>query len=151
MLAGARLGDDALLAHALGEQDLAKAVVDLVRAGVVQFVALEVDLGAAEVLRQPLGEVKRARPAGIVGMKRRELGMEGRIVLGFVVGRLQLQDQRHQRFGHEASAIEAEMAFVVGAGAVAVQMQRRVYHRGHEAFPYSAAGAKAPGSNDFAV
>jgi hypothetical protein len=41
MLAGAGFGDDAGLAHALGEQDLADAVVDLVRAGVVQLFALE--------------------------------------------------------------------------------------------------------------
>ena len=47
VLAGAGLGDDAGLAHAAGEQDLAEAVVDLVRAGVVELVALEVDLGAA--------------------------------------------------------------------------------------------------------
>ena len=44
VLAGAGLGDDARLAHAPGEQDLADAVVDLVRAGVVELVALEVDL-----------------------------------------------------------------------------------------------------------
>ena len=47
VLAGAGLGDDARLAHAAGEQDLAEAIVDLVRAGVVQLVALEVDLCAA--------------------------------------------------------------------------------------------------------
>ena len=47
VLAGAGLGDDAGLAHAAGEQDLAQAVVDLVAAGVVELVALEVDLGAA--------------------------------------------------------------------------------------------------------
>ena len=48
VLAGAGLGDDALLAHALGEQALAEAVVDLVRAGVEQVFALEIDLRAAE-------------------------------------------------------------------------------------------------------
>ena len=41
-------------------------VVDLVRAGVVQLVALEVDLRAAEPLGQPLGEVERARAADVV-------------------------------------------------------------------------------------
>ena len=74
VLAGAGLGDDARLAHARGEQDLAQAVVDLVAAGVVELVALEVDLGAAlaaeaqprEVLGQPLGEIERARAAGVV-------------------------------------------------------------------------------------
>jgi hypothetical protein len=45
--AGAGLGDDALLAHALGQQDLAEHVVDLVRAGVVELLALEIDLRAA--------------------------------------------------------------------------------------------------------
>ncbi len=46
MLAGARLGDDALLAHAQGQQTLADGVVDLVGAGVQQVFALEVDLTA---------------------------------------------------------------------------------------------------------
>ena len=66
VLAGAGLGDDPLLAHAPGEQDLAEHVVDLVRAGVVQLLALEVDLGAAEMLGQALGEIERARPADIM-------------------------------------------------------------------------------------
>jgi hypothetical protein len=48
VLARAGFGDDPRLAHALREQDLADAVVDLVRAGVVQLVALEVDLRAAK-------------------------------------------------------------------------------------------------------
>jgi hypothetical protein len=43
VLAGAGLGDDARLAHALGEQRLAERVVDLVRAGVVEVLALEVE------------------------------------------------------------------------------------------------------------
>ena len=84
VLAGAGLGDDARLAHALGQQDLAEAVVDLVRAGVVQLLALEIDLRAAEMLGQPLGEIERARPAGIVLSRCVELGLEGRVVLGLV-------------------------------------------------------------------
>ena len=64
VLARARFRDNAGLAHALGQQDLAEAVVDLVRAGVVQLVALEVDFRAAETLGQPLGVIERAgRPA----------------------------------------------------------------------------------------
>ncbi len=50
MHAGAGLGDDALLAHAPRQHDLAEHVVHLVRAGVVEVLALEVDLGAAEML-----------------------------------------------------------------------------------------------------
>ena len=77
VLAGAGLGDDPRLAHAAGQQDLAHAVVDLVRAGVVQLVALEVDLGAAEVPGQPLGEPQRAGPADVILQVGVELGLEG--------------------------------------------------------------------------
>ena len=59
MLAGAGLGDDAPLAHALGEQDLADGVVHLVRAGVVQILALEVDARAAHLTREALGQIQR--------------------------------------------------------------------------------------------
>ena len=41
VLAGAGLGDEPRLAHPLGEQRLAEHVVDLVRAGVVEVLALE--------------------------------------------------------------------------------------------------------------
>ena len=78
VLAGAGLGDDAALAHAPREQDLADAVVDLVRAGVVQLVALQVELGAAEMPGQPLGEIQRARPADIMLEVVVELGLEAR-------------------------------------------------------------------------
>ena len=121
MLAGAGLGDDAPLAHLAGEQDLAHAVVDLVRAGVVELVALEIELGAAEMSGQPLGEVERARPAGIMLQVVVELALEGGIAPRRVIGALDLEDQRHQRLGDEAPAEPAEMAAVVGAGAVGVQ------------------------------
>jgi hypothetical protein len=49
VLTGAGFGDDPRLAHAAGEQDLAQHVVDLVRAGVVQLVALHVDLRPAQL------------------------------------------------------------------------------------------------------
>ena len=77
VLAGAGLGDDARLAHAPREQDLAEHVVDLVRAGVIELFALEIDLRAAEMRGQPLGEIERARPADIVGQQIVELGGSG--------------------------------------------------------------------------
>ena len=59
MLARAGFGDDAGAAHAFGQQDLTDAVVDLVRAGVVQLFALEIDFRAAEMRGHALGEIKR--------------------------------------------------------------------------------------------
>ncbi len=116
--AGAGLGDDALLAHALGQQDLADAVVDLVRAGVVQVFALEVDLRAAELLGQALGEVQRAGAANVVTLEIGQLLEEGRIALGLLVLGGQLVNQRHQGFGDELAAEAAEQAAVVGTAAV---------------------------------
>ena len=115
VLARAGLGDDALLAHAAGEQDLAEHVVDLVRAGVVELVALEIDLRAAEPLGQPLGEIERARPADVVLEEVVELGLERRVGLRLLVGLLQREDQRHQRLGDEAAAVDAEAAALVRA------------------------------------
>ena len=63
MLAGAGLGDDARLAHAPGELDLAQAIVDLVAAGVVELVALEVDLAR----RRSVGSAARRDRAGSAG------------------------------------------------------------------------------------
>jgi hypothetical protein len=90
VLAGAGLGDDPVLAHAAREQDLAHDVVDLVGARMVELVALEIDLGPAEVLGQPLGEIERRGPADIVLEERVELLAEGGIGLGRLVGLLQL-------------------------------------------------------------
>ena len=120
VLAGAGLGDDAGLAHAPGQQDLAHAVVRLVAAGVVQLVALEIDLRAAELPGQPLGEPERAGPADIMLQVALQLGLECRIGLRRIVSLLHLQDQRHQRLGDEAAAEVAEAAALVRAVAQAV-------------------------------
>ena len=49
MLAGASFRDDAPLAHAHRQQRLSQAVVDLVRAGMQQVFALEIDLRSAQL------------------------------------------------------------------------------------------------------
>ena len=43
-----------------------------------------------------------------------ELGLEGRVGLGRAIFALQVEDQRHQRFGDIAAAELAEMAALVG-------------------------------------
>jgi hypothetical protein len=92
------------------------AIVDLVRTGVIELVALEVDLGAAEMLGQPLGKIHRRRTARIVRVEMIEFRPEGRIGLRLGPFLFQLQDQRHQRFGNETAAENAEHALLVGSG-----------------------------------
>jgi hypothetical protein len=58
---GSGLRDDAGLAEPVGEQRLSDAVVDLVRAGVVEVLALQVDLRAAQFVGPPLRVINRAR------------------------------------------------------------------------------------------
>ncbi|MCY1178228.1 hypothetical protein D9M73_185680 [compost metagenome] len=88
------------------------------RAGVVQLFALEVDLRAAAVLGQALGEVQRVRAADVVALKISQLFKELGVCLGRFVFAGQVQHQWHQGFGHVAAAERAEQAIGVGAGAV---------------------------------
>src|SRR3546814_3254975 len=88
--------------------DLADAIVDLVRAGVVEFLALEVDFGAvargrafAQRLGQPFGIIERAGAADILFEQIVELGPEGGVGLGGTILALEMEDQRHQRLGEE--------------------------------------------------
>ncbi len=110
VLAGAGFGDDPRLAHALGQQGLADAVVDLVRAGMVEVFALQVDLRTAEQVGPALGMVDRRRPADKVLQFVLVLRAEGRIGLGGGIGRLQFVERAEQGFGNEDTAVGAEMA-----------------------------------------
>ncbi|EGE58214.1 hypothetical protein RHECNPAF_334005 [Rhizobium etli CNPAF512] len=140
VLAGASFRNDARLAHALGEQDLADAVVDLVRAGVVQLLAFEVNLRAAEFGRQPLGEIERAGAADIVRAQMLQFRLKGRIGLRLVPLVLQIEDQRHQCFGNETTAIDAEAAVFVRPGTEGIRFRRFV----HSQLPEAMMGASAP-------
>ncbi len=127
MLAGAGLRDDPRLAHAFGQQDLAHAVIGLVAAGVVQFVALEVHLRPAEVTRQPLGEPQRAGAPDIMRQVFRKLRLERRISFRGQIGLLHFQDERHERLGDEPAAEFAEPATPVRTVAQAIDAERLVH------------------------
>ena len=143
MHAGAGLGDDARLAHAQRQHDLAEHIVHLVRAGVIELLALEIDLRAAAMLREPLGEIERRWPADISREMAIHLGLEARIGLGLGVSALKIEDQRHQRLGDEAAAIEAEMAALVRAAAIGVQLTL-FGARAHEALARACGAAVSP-------
>ncbi len=110
MLARAGFGNHTLLAHAPCQQRLADGVVDLVRAGVVEVFALEVDLRAAILLAQSLGVIDRAGTAHIVLQFVFELGHEVRIIARLVVLDAQFFQRCHQRFGDKDAAIRTKVA-----------------------------------------
>ena len=62
MLARARLGDDAALAHARSKEGLAQGVIELVSAGMEQVLALQVD-ASPRVAGEVGGVVQGSGPA----------------------------------------------------------------------------------------
>lgn len=120
MLVSAGLGNDALLAHAARDHDLAEHIVHLVRTGVIQLFPLEIDLGTTEMLGETLREIERGRAADIVPQVALHLRMECGIGLGRGVSLLQIEDQRHQGFGDETPTEIAEMAALVGTAAIGI-------------------------------
>jgi hypothetical protein len=88
-----------------------------VRTGVVEVFALEINLGAAEMRRQPLGKIKRRRTADIMRQIAVHFALERWVFLRLVIGALQIENERHQRFGDETAAINSKMSALVRAGA----------------------------------
>mmetsp|Transcript_16910 Transcript_16910/g.33079 ORF Transcript_16910/g.33079 Transcript_16910/m.33079 type:complete len:488 (-) Transcript_16910:324-1787(-) len=109
VLSGARLGDDALLSEAQREQALADGVVDLVRAGEGELLALEPNLRAAAVLGQTLRVVERRRPANVLGAHLLHLRLEGGVGLCGGVCLLELAVRLDERLGHVPPAESAEV------------------------------------------
>ena len=106
---GARLGDDPLLAETLREQRLTERVVDLVRPGVREVLALEPDR-VAELLGQAARPRERRRPTHEVLRQRRQLGAEVRVVPERLPGLGELLERRDQHLGDVASAVGPEPA-----------------------------------------
>ena len=108
MLARAGLRDDPLFAHPPRQQPLAQRVVDLVRAGVQQVLALQVDSCAAQMFGHAAGEVERRRPPAIVVQQPVQFGVKRRVCVRQGVGRLQFLKRRHQCLWHVPSAIHSK-------------------------------------------
>ena len=89
------------------------AVVDLVRAGVEQVFALEINLRAAEFPRQAFGEIKRRRATAEFAEVIIQLALKLRVLLRAEIFRLQLLQRMHQRLGHVTSAVRTKMALRV--------------------------------------
>ena len=116
MLAGPRLGDDARLAHAPRQQRLPDTVIDLVRAGVVEVLALQIDPGTAGLTCQPFGKGQGGWAAHIVLQVVVKLPLKLRVLTGVFIMFGELPQRVHERFRNEATAIRAEATLSIGDG-----------------------------------
>ena len=124
VLAGARLGDQPGLAHALRKQPLPEHLVGLVRAAVEEVLALEI-----EIPRQVAAPGERGRPAGVIGEKAVQLGGEVRVVLRVEERRLELLECRHEDLGHIAAPEAAEAAVQAHAASCPREVGRRASNK----------------------
>ena len=111
VLTGAGLRDNTGLAHLLGEQALCQRVVDFVGTGMIEILALEINLCAAQILGHLVCIVQQGRTADIVFEQLIQLRMECRIVFIIIVRFFQFVDSIHQSFGDVLSAVNAESSF----------------------------------------
>jgi hypothetical protein len=109
MLSRAGLRDDPVLAHSLGEQSLAQAVVDLVCACVQQVLALQVNACAAQLFGEPLGIVERCRTPRVIVKQIVQFRLERGILPRFQERILQFLQRRHQHFRNELSTVGAKV------------------------------------------
>ena len=114
VLACAGFRDELLLAHVLGEQALAHTVVELVRAGMVEVLALEVDLRAADLAGQALAVVDRSRSALEIAADAAKLVDELRTVADGLIRLGDLGESRLQLVGNHSAAVFAKVTLFIG-------------------------------------
>ena len=105
MLAGARLGDQARLAHAFGQQPLGEHLVGLVCAAVEQVLALQIDVAGKVAASR-----ERRRPPSIIRKQIAEFGGKGRVVLRVEERRFELLERGDEDFGDVKAAEPSEPA-----------------------------------------
>src|SRR6185503_4733444 len=105
VLTGPGLGDDPALPEPPGEDDLTERVVDLVRAGVVQVLALEVDPPAG---CEPLNQRDRRRATDVRPAELVQLRAIGGVVLGLLPSGGQLLECGDQRLGDVPAPVLAK-------------------------------------------
>src|SRR5438093_621965 len=96
VLAGAGLGDDALLAHPPGDEGLSEGVVDLVRAGVIEILALQKESEGSAQLGESQRLAERRRATDVILQNVIELPPKGAIASKLAVGALEFVEGGHQ-------------------------------------------------------
>ncbi len=116
VLAGAGLGDHLGLAHEPGKQCLAQTVIDFVCPGVIQVLALQVNLRATELLGEAPSMEDRARPAHVVGEQGCQFLLEILALADLFVGQVDVVHRLLEVRRHQLATVGAEVAVGVGHG-----------------------------------
>ena len=116
MLTRAGFCNDPFFAHAFGEQDLAHRVIDLMRTGVAEVFALEINFRPAELGGHALSKVKRCRAADIFAQIIIEFFFKRRIFARLLINFGQLIERLHEGLGHKHSAVRSEVPLFIWLG-----------------------------------
>src|SRR5437867_3141508 len=114
VLSGAGLGDDALLLHPLGDQRLADGVVDLVRASVIEILALQKEAKASAEFCELRSVSERSRTANVIRQDVVELAAKCAVASDFSIRGVELVERRHQRLGNVSATEFAKVAVAIG-------------------------------------
>jgi len=99
VLASSSLGNNLGFAESASNEYLAKCVVDLVAAGVVQIFSLQPDVRSTRVLGEAFRKMHMPRPSHVI-VVRPEFLPELGVVIGLVEAPFQLGKTVHERLGH---------------------------------------------------
>ena len=108
VLAGSGLGDDALLAHAFGEQHLRQCIVDFVGARVAQVFALEIEPLNAVCGPESLGQIQRRRATDERRQQAVQLLPKCRVLAVLLKRHRQLVQRADHGLGHVPPAVRTE-------------------------------------------
>ncbi len=86
----------------------------------VQLIALEVNLCAAQMLGHALGEIQRAGPTDIMLRIIVDFRLKAWIRLGIFISLLDLKYQRHQGLSDEPPAIKTKTPAFIRTGAIGI-------------------------------
>ena len=116
VLTGAGFRDQAGFTNFFSKKCLAKDIVDLMSAGMVQILPFQVDLSAAQVLCHLPGIIEPGRASGVVVQKIGKFPLKIRIFFIMIICLFQFNYRVHQRFGDILPAVNAEASVRIGHG-----------------------------------
>ena len=114
MLSGPCLRNNPALSHPAREENLAYRVIDLVRPGMTQVFALQINLRTTELFGEPLREIERGGSPDVLPQIVIQLCAKLRISTGFSVDSAQLFQCGNQGFRNVAAAESAEATAFIG-------------------------------------